>query len=153
MISFAIKFSKLHSLEILKFTMDRSENVKCLFTSLQYVESSHAPYQRIRFFSFTAPGGDGYMYYSNEIWTVSKMTIFRKRQLFKKNIRSNDLSGNLPFFEKSFRSNELWVKWPFGQMTIFRKSFQSNKLSVKWIFGQTTLYTIYFRLNDIFCRK
>jgi hypothetical protein len=30
--------------------MDLSENGKCLFTSLQYVESSHAPYQRIRFF-------------------------------------------------------------------------------------------------------
>jgi hypothetical protein len=26
--------------------MDLSENGKCLFTSLQYVESSHAPYQR-----------------------------------------------------------------------------------------------------------
>jgi hypothetical protein len=32
--------------------MDLSENEKCLFTSLQYVESSHAPYQRIRFFCF-----------------------------------------------------------------------------------------------------
>jgi hypothetical protein len=32
--------------------MDLSENGKCLFTSLQYVESSHAPYQRIRFFMF-----------------------------------------------------------------------------------------------------
>jgi hypothetical protein len=31
--------------------MDLSENGKCLFTSLQYVESSHAPYQRIRFFT------------------------------------------------------------------------------------------------------
>jgi hypothetical protein len=30
--------------------MDLSENGKCLFTSLQYVESSHAPNQRIRFF-------------------------------------------------------------------------------------------------------
>jgi hypothetical protein len=30
--------------------MDLSENGKCLFTSMQYVESSHAPYQRIRFF-------------------------------------------------------------------------------------------------------
>jgi hypothetical protein len=30
--------------------MDLSENGKCIFTSLQYVESSHAPYQRIRFF-------------------------------------------------------------------------------------------------------
>jgi hypothetical protein len=30
--------------------MDLPENGKCLFTSLQYVESSHAPYQRIRFF-------------------------------------------------------------------------------------------------------
>jgi hypothetical protein len=33
--------------------MDLSENGKCLFTSLQYVESSHAPYQRIRFFILT----------------------------------------------------------------------------------------------------
>jgi uncharacterized membrane protein len=49
MISFAIKFSKLYSLEILK-VHHGSENGKCLFTSLQYVESSHAPYQRIRFF-------------------------------------------------------------------------------------------------------
>jgi hypothetical protein len=32
--------------------MDLSENGKCLSTSLQYVESSHAPYQRIRFFLF-----------------------------------------------------------------------------------------------------
>jgi hypothetical protein len=32
--------------------MDLSENGKCLFTNLQYVESSHAPYQRIRFFYF-----------------------------------------------------------------------------------------------------
>jgi hypothetical protein len=32
------------------FTMDLSENGKCLFTSMQYGESSHAPYQRIRFF-------------------------------------------------------------------------------------------------------
>jgi hypothetical protein len=38
-------------LKFWKFTMDLSENGKCLFTSLQYVESSHAPYQRIRFFS------------------------------------------------------------------------------------------------------
>jgi hypothetical protein len=30
--------------------MDLSDNGKCSFTSLQYVESSHAPYQRIRFF-------------------------------------------------------------------------------------------------------
>jgi hypothetical protein len=30
--------------------MDLSENGKLLFTSLQYVKSSHAPYQRIRFF-------------------------------------------------------------------------------------------------------
>jgi hypothetical protein len=37
-------------LKFWKFTMDLSENEKCLFTSLQYVESSHAPYQRIRFF-------------------------------------------------------------------------------------------------------
>jgi hypothetical protein len=40
MISFAIKFSKLYSLKILDVHDD----------SLQYVESSHAPYQRIRFF-------------------------------------------------------------------------------------------------------
>jgi hypothetical protein len=33
--------------------MDLSENGKCLFTSMQYVESSHAPYQRIRFFLFS----------------------------------------------------------------------------------------------------
>jgi hypothetical protein len=32
--------------------MDLSEHGKCLFTSLQYVESSQAPYQRIRFFPF-----------------------------------------------------------------------------------------------------
>jgi hypothetical protein len=40
-------------LKFWNFTMDLSENGKCLFTSMQYVESSHAPYQRIRFFLFS----------------------------------------------------------------------------------------------------
>jgi hypothetical protein len=47
-----LSFQKFILLKFWKFTMDLSENGKCLFTSLQYVESSHAPYQRIRFFYF-----------------------------------------------------------------------------------------------------
>jgi hypothetical protein len=38
-------------------------------------------------------------------------------------------------------------------MTIFSKSFRSNELSVKWIFGQTTFCAIFFRSNGIFCRR
>jgi hypothetical protein len=37
-------------LKFWKFTMDLSEKEKCFLTSMQYEESSHAPYQRIRFF-------------------------------------------------------------------------------------------------------
>jgi hypothetical protein len=44
--------------------MDLSENGKCLFTSLQYVESSHAPYQRIRFFIYNTHQAS----YKSPIW-------------------------------------------------------------------------------------
>jgi hypothetical protein len=44
-------FQNFILLKFWKFTMDLSENGKCLFTSMQNVESSHAPYQRIRFFT------------------------------------------------------------------------------------------------------
>jgi hypothetical protein len=38
-------------LKFWKLPLDLAENEKCLFTSLQFVESSLAPYQRIRFFN------------------------------------------------------------------------------------------------------
>jgi hypothetical protein len=68
--------------------MDLSENGKCLFTSLQYVESSHAPYQRIRFFydvalrvdtaviSFIPDGKEGRLrnLTPQNIWILEKIT-------------------------------------------------------------------------------
>jgi hypothetical protein len=49
----------------------------------------------------------------------------------------------MTFWWKTFWSNDLSVKWPFGQMT-----FRSNDLSVKWPFGQ-----MIFRSNDHFSKK
>jgi hypothetical protein len=48
---------------------------------------------------------------------------------------SKKTSGQMTIFRKSIRSNELSVKWPFGQLTIFRK-----KLSVIRTFGQMTIF-------------
>jgi hypothetical protein len=63
----------------------------------------------------------------------------RSNDLFEKSLRSNELSVKWPFGQITFRSNDLSVKWPFGQMT-----FRSNDLSVKWTFFQMT-----FGLNDL----
>jgi hypothetical protein len=63
----------------------------------------------------------------------------------------NFFSVQWPFFEKykNIRSNELSVKWSFGQMTIFRK-----KTSVKWTFSHfITIFrkklSVNFRSNVI----
>jgi hypothetical protein len=85
-------------------------------------------YRMLFFENWSFDDGDekvGHMYYSNGIWTVGQMTIFR------------------PFFEKmNFRSNDhfqkkLSVKWTIGQM-----KFRSNDLVCN-----------FFRSNDIFCRE
>jgi hypothetical protein len=70
-----------------KFTMDLSENGKCLFTSLQYVESSHAPYQRIRFFYF----------FINKIHNMRQVYTRLQHQIEEKNLK------NCRLFEKNIR--------------------------------------------------
>jgi hypothetical protein len=99
---------------------------------------------REQFFFFHGNGGDekvGHMYYSNEIWTVDQMTIFRKRPFFKKQTfgqitsRSNDHFSRKALGQMNFRSNDLSVKWSF-----------SKKLSVKWTFGQMNFWS-----NDLVC--
>jgi hypothetical protein len=67
------------------------------------------------------------------------------------NSRSNDNISETTIFQKktfgqmNFRSNDIPVKWTFGQMIIFRNSFRSNEFSVKWpcvqyFFGQMTFF-------------
>jgi hypothetical protein len=75
---------------------------------------------------------------------VGQITIFRKK------IFSVKRPFKKTFGQMNFRSNDLSVKWPFGQMTIFSKkafgqmNFRSNDQFSKKAFGQMNL-----RLNVI----
>jgi hypothetical protein len=105
------------------------------------------------------PGGDeevGHTYYSNGIWTVGQMTIFRKKIFsVKRPFGQMTIFSKKTFGQMNFRSNVISVIWLvfqiwFSVKLTFSKYFRSNDLLINFVFGQMIYFgKINFRSNGV----
>jgi hypothetical protein len=85
-----------------------------------------------------------------KIWLLFPFKWWPRYIFVKKHLRSYNFSVKKPFCQITFRSNDLSVKWPFGQksslqITVDQITFRTNSLSINLLF-----FKYYFRSNDHF---